>query len=165
MALNIATMKAKKSPTAITTTRGGRETRDLGPNFFLDPKWEFNLKNSYDKSEPYSIVVVGTYVTAKKVKGKQRGEEFEKLTGDAADAVTLLRKAGLALKIGVAIREYTGKGPDGETIPKGHVLIKYQGQKQRVTKAKDVPVPVAPVNVPVNEPSPIVSDTDPTEGS
>lgn len=151
MALNLASIKAGKAA-PILSNRGGREGRDLGPNVFLDESWPYNLKNSYDQAEPYYIVVAGSYVADVYKRGKRAGEpmDTERLDGDAADAVTLLRKAGAVLKIGVAIREYTDKGPKGETIPKGKVMIAYQGQKMREAKPKSVPVPVSPDTAPAD---------------
>jgi hypothetical protein len=148
--LNVATLKAAKSKTPMETKRG-KNGRDLGPNFFLDPKWEFSLINSYEKKEPYKIVVTGIYVDSTYLRGPKKGQPMSRLTGDAGDAVALLRKAGVKLSIGVAIKEYAGKGPDGEVIPKGHILIQYQGQKQREHKPKSTPA-VTPVVAPVVPP-------------
>ena len=155
--LNVATLKAAKSKAPIENRRGGQPSRDLGPNFFLDPKWEFNLKNSYDRKEAYKIVVTGTYVDSTYLRGAKKGEKMSRLTGDAADAVTLIRKAAAKLGIGSAIREYIGKGPDGEVVPKGHVLIQYIGQKAREVKPKSTPV-VVPAVTPVTttEAAPVV---------
>jgi hypothetical protein len=161
--LNVATLKAARSKAPIENRRGGKDSRDLGPNFFLDPKWEFNLKNSYDKKEPYKIVVAGTYVDSEYLRGKKKGEKMSRLTGDAADAVTLIRKAATKLGIGAAIREYTGKGPDGEVIPKGHVLIQYLGQKPREVKPKSTPVVVPAVTPETTEgvaPAPVSAATE-----
>ena len=151
MALNVASLKAGKTKTPVENRRGGSVGRDLGPNPFLDPKWDYNLANSYAKNEAYFIILAGTYIDSTMQKGKRKGEAMQRLSGEAADGVSLLRKAAVALKIGVAIREYTGKGPDGQVVPKGNVLIQYQGQKPKVYKPKSVPVSQVE-NAPVADP-------------
>lgn len=153
MALNIASIKAGKTKSPIENRRGGNAGRDLGPNPFLDAKWEYNLANSFAKGEAYFIILPGTYVDATYIKGKQKGKQYQKLSGDAADGVTLLRKAAVALKIGVAVREYTGKGPDGQVIPKGNVLIQYLGQKAKQNKPKPKSVPAVDSDAPVADPA------------
>lgn len=152
MALNVANIKAGKTKAPIENRRGGT-ARDLGPNPFLDAKWDYNLANSFAKGEAYFIILAGTYVDTPYAKGERKGEIYQKLTGDAADGVSLLRKAAVALEIGVAIREYTGKGPDGQAIPKGNVLIQYAGQKAKQNKPKPESVPAVNPDAPVADPA------------
>ncbi len=117
--------KTTMPPRASTRTR-----RDLGPNHWLNASWEFSLKNSYDNAEAYELDFSGTFEETVVAKGKNKGEKTTKLTGEAADAVTLIRDAADHLGIGVSIRTKPAKA-------RGKVTVTYQGQKRKIYKSKD----------------------------
>lgn len=139
MALNIAALKPKK--TTMPARRGTNKGRDLGPNIFLDRTWEWNLQASYDNAEPYEITVAGTTKEDTIKKGERKGQKTTRVTGDAADAVTLLRNAATKLGIGVTI----------DVVPaaaKGQMIVKYQGQKRKAARKPKAATPAVVTGAP-----------------
>lgn len=122
MALDLSSLRPKV--TEMAPRQGTRARRDLGPNPFLDKEWPYNLQNSYDQGEAYSIEVAGERVEDVIHKGPRKGEPTTRLTGDAADAVVLVREAANLLGIGVSVQD----SPAGR---KGFVKVSYQGQKRK----------------------------------
>lgn len=118
--------------TKIAPRQGSRAKRDLGPNVFLDPSWSGNLKSSYDQAKAFEITVPGKIENKPLVKGENKGKVVERVTGDAADATTLLRDAAAKLGIGVAIRYRVARN--------GFLAISYQGQKRK-QKRQNTQVP------------------------
>jgi len=125
MPFDVSALKAK--PTQMTPRNVNRTGRDLGPNPWLDKAWPFNLQTSYDNAEAYEMELKGTTVTATYIKGKNKGAEYTKLTGDAADAETLIRDAAEKLGIGASVQITPAKRA-------GYFTVKYQGQKRKNTQ-------------------------------
>lgn len=146
MAFDVSAMKATKA--AVPARQGSRTTRDLGPNPWLDPSWPFNLQASYDQNTAFDVPVKGTIELKPATRGKpkERGESVEKLTGDAYNAVALIRDAADKLDLGAAIRTYVDKTPEGKAIPKGVVIVRYAGQKRKAAPKPKVVTPVTPEN-------------------
>lgn len=133
--------------TKVTVTSGtlperttGKPKRDLGPNVFLDKSWAGNLQASYDDASAFSLTVPGKYVEGKVETGKNVGRKVLRLTGDAADAISLIRQAAEHLELGVAVFppimvEATPENAKKlqRAIPKpGQITITYQGQTRKV---------------------------------
>lgn len=117
--------------TGLTKRKGSRVA---GPNPFLDNDW---LLDSYKTGTDYEITVAGKYEIVVATRGVHEGEEVERLTGDAADVVALLRSASNKLGIGVRI----------EVVParrKGQLTVKYLGveRKQRRARAEEDEEPI-----------------------
>jgi hypothetical protein len=152
MALNINAIKSTAKPTTMPARKGSITARDLGPNFFLDKAWDKNLQASYDNAEAYEITVAGEFKDDTVKKGPKKGQPLKRLTGDAADAVTLLRAAADTLKIGVSVTTVPARA-------KGQVVVKYLGQKRKAARKPKVSVP--PVAVPAVAPpvaAPVAAD-------
>lgn len=99
-----------------------RNTRTAGPNPFLDNGW---LLKSYEEGQDYEIgPVSGWYEDTTIQRGERAGEPTQKLVGDAAQVVSMLRTAANKLDIGVSIEIVPGKR-------KGTVVIKYLGKERR----------------------------------
>ena len=139
--LNVAVLKAKK--TTLPPSQRGRAARNMGPNPFLDSAWPFNLKASYENAEAYEITVNGAYVDGVIEKGEKKGQKISRLTGDAADAVTLLRAAADKLGLGVSIPMPLKAG-----ATKGTLVVKYAGAKRKQARKPKVAAVVPPVVAP-----------------
>lgn len=112
--------------TAIEPVRGSgltprKGSRTSGPNPFLDEGW---LLRSYESGQDEEITVAGKYETVVRERGDHAGEEVEKLTGDAADVVAMLRSASNKLGIGVIIQVVPAKR-------KGQMTVKYLGKERK----------------------------------
>lgn len=95
-------------------------SRTAGPNPFLDEGW---LYRSYETGEDEEITVPGKYVTVIRERGEHAGEEIQKLTGDAADVVAMLRSASNKLGIGVIVQVVPAK--------RGYMTVKYLGKERK----------------------------------
>lgn len=137
MALDLSTL-APVPGTGLTRRSSGREA---GPNPFLDNGW---LLNSYETEQDFEVTVGGTWERAVKTRGKHKGQEYDKLVGDAATVVRMLRDAADKLEIGVAIEcvpavKIVNEGKRNERtedIP-GQVTVKYLGKTRKVYKDRE----------------------------
>lgn len=129
--------------TEIPAKRESAGARDRGPNLFLQPQEGFPkgyLWKSFEDGKWYDLPVSGGWVVDTIKKGTRKGQEVDRLEGDAAEVVRQLREAAAALGIGVAIKYFPvlikGGAKKGQEAP-DMVLIKYLGQqrKQKRTKA------------------------------
>lgn len=134
--------------TEIPAKRESAARVERGPNLFLAPHPESGfpegyLFKSYTDGVWYDLPVEGGWVVDTIAKGPNKGQETERLDGDAAEAVRQLREAATTLGIGVAIKffpvYFKGGAKKGQEDP-SKVLIKYLGQKR---KAARKPKPVA----------------------
>lgn len=134
MAFDLTKLNATKA--TVPARQGSRAKRDLGPNPWLDANWPFNLQASYDQKTAFDIPFSGAVEMKPATRGKpkENGESVEKVTGDAFDAITMLRDAADKLDLGVSIRTYTGKTPEGKVVPKGQVMVRYAGQKRKAVR-------------------------------
>lgn len=140
MAFSIDTLKPR--PAIMEARKGTKTKRDLGPNIWLDPKWPFNLKTSYDQAKPFELDLPGKVENTVYTKGAKKGQPTTKLTGEAADAITLIREAAEKLQIGVAVQTRPAKRA-------GYITVAYQGQKRKAppkpkTTATGTTPPVTP---------------------
>lgn len=134
--------------TEIPQRRNGRGKRDTGPNLFTQPipkgvtpaapdgYEEGWLALSYDLGKWFDVPVEGHYETAQRAYGASRGEEYQKVVGDAADVTKMLREAADKLGVGVSIKYAEVKRKNGSVVP-NQLTVKYLGT---VRKAKSVPV-------------------------
>lgn len=131
--------------TEIPARRESTASKDRGPNLFLQPQEGFPkgyLWKSFETGRWYDVPVAGGWEVVKLQKGPRKGEETEKLTGDAQEVVRQLREAATALGIGVSVKTaavyYKGGPKKGQEVP-GQVLIKYLGttRKQRRSGAAE----------------------------
>lgn|SRR5262245_4146830 len=132
---DVSTLKARK--TTMPPRRGTRTKRDLGPNPWLDKDWEFNLKSSYDNAEPYELDFQGEEKDDTVRKGVKKGQPIKRLSGDAADAQTLIRDAADKLGLGVSVVVTPAVHTSGVNKGKpraGWFTVKYQGQKRKAKK-------------------------------
>lgn len=104
-----------------------RASRTSGPNPFLDNGW---LESSYDTGQDYEVTVPGQYIDDTIKRGERVGEPTQRLTGDAATVVSMLRTAANKLGIGVSIEVVPAKR-------KGQMTVKYLG-KERKNYSRDV---------------------------
>lgn len=105
-----------------------RATRTKGPNPFLDEGW---LQASYDSGQDYEVgPLSGKVVEYEITKGEHKGETGEKLTGDAADAVTLIRQAAAKLGLGVAVEVVPATTARGKEIA-GQYIVKYLAKNRK----------------------------------
>lgn len=153
MALDLNALKASAKKTTMAPKVVNRSRKDVGPNPFLDKTWDQNLQASYDNAEGYEVTVDGAMEKVPARRGKNKGMPIDTLTGEAADVVFLIRQAAEKLQLGASIQTYVGKAPNGKggfiPVPKGKVLIKYLGQKRKVTKkARAAAAAAAPVASP-----------------
>jgi hypothetical protein len=154
MALNIAALTASVKKATIVSKK---VKRDLGPNPFLDPKFPANLQASYDNAEGFAITVAGKYVDDVHSFGADKGKAYKKLTGDAADAIVLLRRAAETLKLGVAIPMPLKPGPKAGTL-----VVEFQAQKRKAAPKPKVVAPVVP-ETPVVPEAPVAPEA-PAQG-
>lgn len=118
--------------------RVGTRTVDHGPNLFLDKGW---LAQSAADGETYDVPCDGEWVKDTIRKGPHKGEEVDRLTGDAAEITRQLREAAQSLGIGVSIKYYPLKVKGREI--KGKLLLKYVATKRkqrRVATTETAPV-------------------------
>ena len=130
MPFDIANIKA--TPTAAPRMNRGRQ--DLGPNPWLDKAWDMGLWKSYNDDVAFASEFKGNIEQVPAKRGKNKGQPIEKVTGEAGDAVALIREAAAKLGIGVAVR--TAKTRNG------FVKVTWYGKDRRKTKPK-TPVPAA----------------------
>jgi hypothetical protein len=110
MPFTIDSIKAK--PTAAPKRNAPvRPKRDLGPNPWLDKTWDTGLWASYNDDQAYAADFPGALEMLPAKRGANKGELIEKVTGEASDAVVLIREAAEKLGIGVSIR--TAKARNG----------------------------------------------------
>ena len=125
------TVKPKKSAVLI---KRGRNGRDLGPNPFLDPKMEGNLEQSYKAFKAgntadatYEATVPGKREKYTYTRGKSKGQQGERITGDADTVVRLLRDAADQLSLGVTIQVLDAKQP-------GHMTVVYMAKNRKAPR-------------------------------
>lgn len=114
-----------------------RAPAERGPNPFLDNGW---LQASYDTGKDYFVTVDGGWEPSVIKKGPQRGEPTERLSGDAAEVVKLIRDAADKLNIGVAIQYSipTRKVKGNEVDIAGKVTIHYLGKRRKERRQTQV---------------------------
>jgi hypothetical protein len=142
MAIDVNALKVK--PTVMPKRAGTRSGRDLGPNPWLDKTWPFNLQASYDNAEAFEMTLPGAYVKAKYTRGEVKGQEYDKLTGDAADAIVQIRDAAEKLGLGVSIpvtQAVIESGPRKGQPREGYFVVKYQAAKRKQYKKDEQPTP------------------------
>lgn len=111
-----------------------RATRTSGPNPVLDNGW---LQESYDTGQDYEVgPLSGKVVEYTITKGENKGETGEKLTGDAADAVTMIRQAAGKLGLGVSVEVVPAANGRGKEIP-GQYMVKYLAKNRKQYKGRD----------------------------
>lgn len=106
-----------------------RNRGTAGPNPFITNGW---LKGSYDRNEAQSVTVPGAYEEYVSKKGASAGETRQRLTGDAAQIVSLLRAAADELNIGVSID--VAQAMNGKREVKGQMTITYLGHKRKAPR-------------------------------
>lgn len=148
---------------------GGRAGVDHGPNFFLqaikqadavglpedflkymaDAKWSVSwFELSYAKGVWFDVPASGDFVMGVIEKGKNKGREVERMTGDLLEITRQLREAADTLKLGVAIKYfpqvYKSGAKQGQEVP-GKWIVKYLAgnRKQKRTPAPAQSAPVA----------------------
>lgn len=137
MAFDITNIKAQEA--APVVRKNSRSGRDLGPNPWLNKDWNQGLWESYEADVPFSAQFPGKFEMVPAKRGEKKGEPIEKLTGDAADAVFLIRQAAVKLGIGVAVPvAETLTTADGKTqkAKAGHVWVTWHGRTRKQKKAK-----------------------------
>jgi hypothetical protein len=102
MPFDVSAIKAKAAETPKRTST--RTKRDLGPNPWLDKNWANGLWASYEADEAYAADFKGAIENVPARRGKNKGEPIEKVTGEAGDAMVLIREAAEKLGIGSSIR-------------------------------------------------------------
>lgn len=130
MAIDFDSIKPR---TVSVPRRVGTKTgRDLGPNHWLNKKWEQGLWASYENDQAYGADFKGKIEKTPATRGeaKNKGELIERVTGEAGDAITLIRQAATKLGIGVSV-PYTTEG-----VRNGYVRVTWYGKTKKVYKAK-----------------------------
>lgn len=108
-----------------------RKPRDEQPNPFLTEGW---LQQSYETGQDYEVTVNGEWSISKVKKGPRKGEEIERLTGEAAEVTKMLREASNKLGIGVTIQYAQATTRTGKDIP-GKVVVHYLGKVRKQRRA------------------------------
>lgn len=115
---------------------------DHGPNLFLEPHPESGfphgyLMESYEQGAWFDLPVEGGWEVGEVTKGPNKGQEVDRLYGDAVEVSRQLREAATALSIGVSIKTFpvlfksgAKKGQEDPT----RILIKYLGQKRKAPR-------------------------------
>lgn len=114
----------------------GRQAVDRGPNPFLDEGW---LRETYDSGEGAEITVAGALETYEgTIRATKETVTKRKLTGDAAEAVRMIREAADKLGLGVRVVTTVGgpgvKDNQGRAVRKGMVLVQYLGQTRKAPR-------------------------------
>lgn len=128
--------------TEIPQKRESAGSRNRGPNLFLQPQDGFPkgyLWKSFEDGDWYDLPVSGGLVLVEGKRGKSKGQEIEKLDGDAAEVVRQLREAATALGIGVSVKYFdvlAKGGPNKGQPVAGKILIKYLGQPRKQRRAQ-----------------------------
>lgn len=135
MAFDISSIKAK--PAATPTRVSTRTKKDLGPNIWLDKNWDNSLQSSYDNDEAYAADFKGKIEALPAKRGKNKGEPVDKVTGEAADAIYLIREAAKILGVGVAIRYQTA-------ARNGYVNVVWHGRTPKQTAKFKGETPASP---------------------
>lgn len=105
MPFDISSIKVKTTtpPKREVTSRKTRASQ-LGENPWLDKTWSEGLWASYDADVAFSAVFPGAIEMVPAQRGATKGQLVEKVTGEAGDAIFLIRKASTILGIGAAVR-------------------------------------------------------------
>jgi flagellar hook-basal body complex protein FliE len=144
MAIDLNSIKPKA--VAIPRVQRNTDKRDLGPNHWLNKNWDMGLWKSYQDDVAFAAEFKGKIekVPATRGEAKKNNEMVEKVTGDAGDAITLIREAATKFNIGVAVRYETSKA--------GYVRVTWYGKtKKDYSKSKaDKNTTVPPVAGPAN---------------
>lgn len=122
MALNLENLAPVE-----TTMSPRKAPREAVANPFLTEGW---MLRTYESGKAEEVTVPGAYIDGVR-KDRKTGEEtpIQKLTGDAAQVVNLIRYAADALGIGVRVEVVPAKR-------KGYMVVKYLGQERRQRKEK-----------------------------
>lgn len=140
--------------TEIPQRRNGRGKQDTGPNLFLQPipkgvtpaapdgYEEGWLALSYDLGKWFDVPVEGHYETAQRAYGASKGEEYQKVVGDAADVTKMLREAADKLGIGVTIKYAEVKRKNGSVVP-NQLTVKYLGVVRKQSRKGETPAETA----------------------
>ncbi len=124
-----------------------RRGRSTEPNPFLDEGW---LEESYQQGKTKAIVVAGGWETRQKLTRVGKGQPLEPafdeetgdpilhdvLTGDAATAVALIRRAADYLGIGVSVIAEPVTGPRGKVVA-GQVRVRYLGKERKQRREEE----------------------------
>lgn len=144
MAIDLSAIKVK--PTVMPKRAGTKASRDLGPNHWLDKAMPGGLWESYETATAFEAELPGEYRTATYTKGKDKGKEYDKLFGEAADAETLIRDAAELFGIGVSVRispAVVQSGPNKGKPKPGVMVVQWQGQKRKEYKPRTPAAPEA----------------------
>lgn len=131
MAIDISKLKVKPAE-EIKRNAPTRTKRDLGPNHWANKDWDNSLWASYVNGEAYTAELPGKIEMLPAKRGDNKGQLIEKVTGEAGDAITLIREASNLLNIGAAIRWKPARN--------GFVAVTWQGQtrkKRKTTQTAD----------------------------
>jgi len=128
MAFDFSTVTSMKGKILPPITRAQKRTSAFrqGPNPWLDPKWDMSIAASYDNNETYELEFPGKYETYTITKGVEKGKTSEKITGDAYDAIVLIREASAKEDLGVSIRTRSGKN--------GFVFVSWCARKRKAPR-------------------------------
>lgn len=126
MAFDVSAIKAKTAETPRRVVKNARSARDLGPNPWLDKVWENGLWASYEGDVAFAADFPGALEMLPAKRGVNKGEPIEKVTGDAADAIVLIRAAAEVMGIGVSIRTKKARN--------GFVNVTWYGKTRKQTR-------------------------------
>lgn len=129
MAFDVTAIKAKTAP-PVKRTVTDRAKKDKGPNPWLDKTWETGLWASYNEDLAFEAEFKGNIEMVPAKRGKNVGEPIEKVTGEASEAIKLIRDAATILGIGVAVRYRKGRN--------GFVSVTWHGKTRKKFEKKDV---------------------------
>jgi hypothetical protein len=109
-----------------------KSNRVAGPNPFIDNGW---LESSHELGQDHELQVSGSYVDSVHDRGVLKGQAYSKLTGDAAEAVNLIRQGATKLGLGVSVEVVPALRKNGQPIA-GQLVVKYQAKDKRARRTK-----------------------------
>lgn len=132
MAIDFDAVAPIKSKGLAKRTRGA-SLPSVNP--FVTKDW---LMNSYNSGEAFEFPCSGAWEEYEIRSGVRKGEKAQRLIGDAATVMKLIRKGASDLMIGVRTEVEVGKFTAGRNKgqPNGEMVIKYLAQPVRKTKAQ-----------------------------
>ena len=143
MVIEIKPVESTEIPQRRASTR-----RNTGPNPFLQPisrgvtpvapdgYEEGWLALSYDLGKWFDVPVEGHYEVATRKYGASKGEEYQKVAGDAAEVARMLREAADKLGVGVSIKYADVKRKNGTVVP-NQLMVKYLGTVRKQQRTPD----------------------------
>ena len=136
MPFDINAIKAKVAATPRRTVQSANAKADPANNPWLNKDWEQGLWASYENDEADSAPFKGAIEKVPAKRGANKGEPIDKVTGEAAEAVSLIRTAASVLGIGVSIRTIQVMHANGN--PKtGYLEVVWYGKTPKNTKPKN----------------------------